>query len=65
MKAIVKTKSNYKNCNGKTLEVCELLGNLISLYVPSEGFDKDGNMIGKEYIIADFKVKSELISLSK
>ena len=65
MKAIVKTKSNYKNCNCKTLEVAELLGNLISLYVPSEGFDENGNPKGKEYIIADFNVKSELISLSK
>ena len=62
MKAIVKTKSNYKNCNGKELEVFELLGKFICCYVPENGFDQKGNSQGK-MIMADFNVEKELISL--
>lgn len=65
MKAIVKTKSNYKNCNGKELEVHELLGKIICCYVPSEGFDENGNPKSDKYTFADFNVESELISLRK
>lgn len=64
MKAIVKTKSNYKNCNGKELTVVEFLGTIVACEVPENGFDNDGNPQGK-MITADFSVKNELIQITK
>jgi hypothetical protein len=63
MKAIVRTKSNYKNANGKELKVLELLNTIIALEVPEFGFDKNGEPVGK-MITADFSMK-EVISLIK
>ena len=59
MKAIMNTKSNYKNCNGIKLDVWECRGTRISCYVPYDGYDKKGNPIGgnKKMIIADFSIK--------
>ena len=62
MEAIVKTKSNYKNANGKTLKVIQLLGTFIALEVPEFGFDKEGNPVGK-MITADFSM-TEVTSIS-
>lgn len=58
MKAIMNTRSNYKNCNGIKLNVQECRGTRISCYIPYDGFDKIGNPInGKNMIIADFTIK--------
>lgn len=54
MKAIVKTKSNIYNENGKELEVVELLGSIIACKVK--------NGLG-QMVTADFNVETELISL--
>lgn len=54
MKAIVKTKSNAYNANGKELRVVELLGNIISCKVEN-GFGL--------LVTADFNVATELVSL--
>lgn len=54
MKAIVKTKSNAYNANGKELRVVELLGNIMSCKVQ--------NGLG-QFVTADFNVATELISL--
>ena len=62
MKAFIKTKSNYKNCNGRELEVVEIQGKMICCLVPENGFDKEGNEIGG-MINADFNIEKELISL--
>ena len=56
MKKIVKTKSNYKNCNGVELEIIEFLGTIIACKVPDGGFDKNKQPIGK-FITADFNIK--------
>lgn len=42
MTAIVDTKSNYRELNGKELKVCEILGTRVTLLVPDEahGFIK-------------------------
>lgn len=65
MKAVMNTKSNYKNCNGIKLEVVECKGTRISCYVPYGGYNSKGlpNVDGskpKEHnrmIIADFSIK--------
>lgn len=60
MKAIMNTKSNYKNCNGIKLEVVECKGTRISCKVPYDGFKKDGTPVNsdkKREIIADFSIK--------
>jgi len=63
MKAIVKTQSNFRNVNGKELEVVELLGNIISCKVPAMYFDpQNGEPVG-DMITADFIVGEEVISL--
>lgn len=64
MKAVMNTKSNYKNCNGIKLEVVECKGTRISCYVPYDGFDKSGsfNVNRDRMIIADFSVK-EVVEL--
>lgn len=65
MKAVLKTKSNFKNVNGRELEVVELLGKTISCKVPEHGFWSDvptARMNGK-MITADFNVETELVAL--
>ena len=64
MKAVMNTKSNYKNCNGVQLEVVECKGNRISCYVPYYGFHKSGcfNVNRDRMIIADFSIK-EVVEL--
>lgn len=59
MKAVMNTKSNYKNCNGIQLEVVECKGTRISCYVPYNGFHKSGthNINRDKMIIADFSIK--------
>lgn len=64
MKAIVKTKSNYKNCNGKELFVVDILNTIIACNVPEYGFDEHGNPQGK-MVVADFNVEHELVELIK
>lgn len=61
MEAIVKTKSNYKNCNGKSLIVKQCYGDFITCLVPMYGFSETGEAIGN-MISADFALK-EIISL--
>jgi hypothetical protein len=61
MEAIVKTKSNYKNCNGKILTVKSCNGDFICCLVPMYGFSETGEAIGN-MISADFSIK-EIISL--
>lgn len=63
MNAIIKTKSNYKNCNGKSLEIVEFLGNIIACKVPEFGFNKNGEPEGK-WITSDFNIK-EIVSINK
>jgi len=64
MKAVMNTKSNYKNCNGIQLEVVECKGTRISCYVPYDGFDKNGshNTNRDRMIVADFSTK-EVVEL--
>lgn len=70
MKAVMNTKSNYKNCNGVQLEVVECKGTRVSCYVPYDGFDKKGkpntdsknNLNNDRMIITDFSVK-EVVEL--
>lgn len=61
MKAIVKTKSNYKNANNKALTIVEFLGSIVSCEVPEYGFNENGEAQGK-MITGDFKL-SEVISI--
>lgn len=56
MKAIIKTKSNYKNCNGVELEIIEFLGTIVACKVPECGFDKNKQPIG-HFITSDFNIK--------
>ena len=51
----VNTKSNFKNCNGKQLEVVSFCGTIVSAKVPRFGFDENGNPQG-EMITADFSI---------
>lgn len=62
MKAVMNTKSNYKNCNGVQLEVVECKGTRISCYVPYDGFDKEGKPNSTKLVIADFSLK-EVVEL--
>ena len=59
MKAIMNTKSNYKNCNGVLLDVVECKGTRISCYVPYNGFNSKGVQITMHdrMVIADFSLK--------
>lgn len=63
MKAIVKTNSNYKNCNGLQLEVVEIHGNRVTCLMPFYGFDSDkqpaGNMVKADFLL------SEIIEFTK
>ena len=61
MKAIVKTKSNYKNANFQSLEIIEFLGTIICCLVPENGFTEDGKPSGK-FIKCDFSIK-EILSI--
>lgn len=61
MKAIVKTKSNYKNANNKALTIVEFLGDIIACEVPEYGFSESGEPQGK-MITGDFKL-SEVVSI--
>lgn len=62
MTAIFKTKSNFKNCNNKPLEVVEITGTRISVLIPRCGFGLlQGEPIGEIDTVADFNIK-ELIS---
>lgn len=49
MKAIVKTQSNYRNLNGKTIHVHEICGSLVACWVYAWEFHA--------YILADFTKK--------
>jgi len=49
MKAIIKTQSNYRNLNGKTLNVHEICGTRVTCWVYACEFGKE--------ILADFTIK--------
>lgn len=59
MKVIVETGSNYKNCNGKQLEVVEINGCRVTCKIPRYGFDpKSGVALGSGVEInTDFTLK--------
>ena len=59
MKAIFKTKSNFKNTNGVELKVVEICNFRISCEVPFHGFDKKGNLNIEDdkIVIGDFNIK--------
>lgn len=59
MKVLVKTKGNYKNCNGKWLDVIEFLGDTVGCKVPEFGFSESGVAQGK-FITSDFSIKNEV-----
>lgn len=62
MKVIFKTKSNFKNCNNKPLEVVEITGTRISVLIPRHGFGiLQGEPIGEIDIVADFNI-NEILS---
>ena len=61
MTAVFQTKSNFKNCNGKSLEVVEIHNTRISALIPRYGFDKEGAPVGQFTTVADFKL-SEVVS---
>lgn len=61
MKAIVKTKSNYNNCNGKLLKVIRADKGFFDLEIPRFGFDSNGNPQG-EMITGTFELK-EVVSI--
>lgn len=63
MTITVNTKSNYKNCNGKQLEVVQFLGDIISAKVPEFGFNGNGHPLGK-MITADFNLK-EVVKINQ
>jgi hypothetical protein len=65
MKAIIKTESNYNNCNHKILDVVSINDKFITLLIPKNGFDIDDNPIGDETIEADFNISEELVYLSE
>lgn len=59
MKAIMNTKSNYKNSNGVLLDVVECKGKRISCYVPYGGFNAKGiqNVMHDRMVVADFSIR--------
>jgi hypothetical protein len=61
MKAIVQTRSNFKNCNGRELQVQECNGSFITCLVPMYGFDAEGQPLG-DMVSASFILK-EIIFL--
>lgn len=56
MEAIIKTKSNFKNCNGKRLVVTKCNGSFITCLVPANGFTETGQPQG-QMVSADFTIK--------
>ena len=61
MKAIVKTSTNFKNCNGKRLPIKKCHGKFITCIIPQYGYDSDGNPQG-DMITADFAL-NEIVGL--
>lgn len=55
MKAIVKTKGNYRNLNGKELDIIEILGTRVSCNVFAEEFQK--NITVDFHLNEIFKIK--------
>ena len=63
LKAVFKTQSNYKNANGKSLEVVSCNGNYIDCKVPYYGFNPEtGEPETDIWITGSFAVL-ELVSL--
>lgn len=54
MKAIFKTKSNYRNTNGKELNIVEVSGTRMTAKIPDEEYG---------FLLVDFSV-SELVSFA-
>lgn len=64
MKVIVKTKSNFKNCNHKELEVVEITGTRISVLIPRYGYGiLQGEPIGEIDTVCDFNI-NEILTFS-
>lgn len=61
VKAIVKTKSNCNNCNGKLLKVIRANKGFFDIEIPRYGFDPNGNPQG-EIITATFELQ-EIVSI--
>lgn len=58
----VNTKSNFKNCNGQTLQVVRFDGYTIVAKVPRYGYDNNGQPQG-EWVSADFCIK-EIVKIN-
>ncbi len=56
MEAIVKTKSNFRNLNGKSLEVIEIVGTRVSCKTFAEDLGKD--------ITVDFHKDKEVLAIT-
>ena len=65
MKAIINTKSNYNNCNHKLLEVINVGNKYITLLIPKNGFNINGNPLSSELIQADFSISEELVYITE
>lgn len=63
MKVILKTKSNFKNCNYKPLDVIEISGTRITVLIPRHGFNLKDEAVGEFTTNADFHV-NEIQSFS-
>lgn len=61
MKVTFNSKSNFKNCNGKELEVAEISGTRISVIIPRYGFNQKNEPVGNYDTVADFNI-SEIFS---
>lgn len=63
IKAIFKTGSNYKNCNGKVLEVIKLSGTNIECKVPYYGFNPESGEPETDMTITSTFSVRELVSI--
>lgn len=63
MKVIFKTKSNFKNCNHKELEVVEITGTRISVLIPRYGYNLKGQEVGLVDTVCDFNI-NEILTFS-
>ena len=63
IKAVFKTGSNYKNCNGKALEVIRFNGSTIDCKVPYYGFNPETDEAEGDRMVTSGFFVSELVSI--